>query len=144
MPRDTNALGSIFGGVILSHIDLAAAVEAHHAHPGKLVKEIGAEIAADPELGPDILQPLKSQGVMSTDDSALVVRAKYMARPGDAAWMIRRMAYEKILNAFAENGIEFASRRVSVYVPPGADEDVRRKTAAAAVANDPGDAASRR
>lgn len=28
MPRDTNALGTIFGGVILSHIDLASAVEA--------------------------------------------------------------------------------------------------------------------
>jgi acyl-CoA thioesterase YciA len=30
MPRDTNAHGSIFGGVILSHIDLAGAVGASH------------------------------------------------------------------------------------------------------------------
>ena len=37
MPRDTNALGTIFGGVILSYIDLAAATEAHVYHPGKLV-----------------------------------------------------------------------------------------------------------
>ncbi len=37
MPRDTNALGTIFGGVILSHIDLAAATEAHRYHRGKLV-----------------------------------------------------------------------------------------------------------
>ena len=37
MPRDTNAFGTIFGGVILSEIDLAAAVEAHKHHPGKLV-----------------------------------------------------------------------------------------------------------
>lgn len=37
MPRDTNAVGTIFGGVILSHIDLAAATEAHLRHPGKLV-----------------------------------------------------------------------------------------------------------
>lgn len=28
LPRDTNKHGSIFGGIILSHIDLAAAVEA--------------------------------------------------------------------------------------------------------------------
>lgn len=28
LPRDTNAAGSIFGGVILSHIDLAGVVEA--------------------------------------------------------------------------------------------------------------------
>lgn len=34
LPKDTNALGTIFGGVILSHIDLASAVEArkHGAH----------------------------------------------------------------------------------------------------------------
>ncbi len=37
MPRDTNALGTIFGGVILSYIDQAAAIEAHQCHPGKLV-----------------------------------------------------------------------------------------------------------
>ena len=29
MPRDTNAWGTIFGGIILSHIDQAGAVEAH-------------------------------------------------------------------------------------------------------------------
>ena len=28
MPRDTNALGTIFGGVILHHLDLAGVVEA--------------------------------------------------------------------------------------------------------------------
>jgi acyl-CoA thioesterase YciA len=37
MPRDTNALGTIFGGVILSQIDLAAAIEAHKLHPAKVV-----------------------------------------------------------------------------------------------------------
>ncbi len=30
MPRDTNAHGTIFGGVILSHIDHAGAIEARH------------------------------------------------------------------------------------------------------------------
>jgi acyl-CoA thioesterase YciA len=37
MPRDTNALGSIFGGAILAEIDLAAAVEAHKLHPSRIV-----------------------------------------------------------------------------------------------------------
>jgi len=37
MPRDTNAFGTIFGGVILAEIDLAAAVEAHRYHSGRLV-----------------------------------------------------------------------------------------------------------
>lgn len=29
LPRDTNAMGTIFGGVILSYLDQAGAVEAH-------------------------------------------------------------------------------------------------------------------
>lgn len=37
MPRDTNAVGTIFGGVILAEIDLAAATEAHRHHTGMVV-----------------------------------------------------------------------------------------------------------
>jgi acyl-CoA thioesterase YciA len=37
MPRDTNPFGTIFGGVILSHIDVAAAIEIHRYHPDRLV-----------------------------------------------------------------------------------------------------------
>jgi acyl-CoA thioesterase YciA len=37
MPRDTNAVGTIFGGVILAEIDLAAATEAHRHHSGMVV-----------------------------------------------------------------------------------------------------------
>lgn len=37
MPRDTNAMGTIFGGKILSYIDQAGAVEAHRMTDGILV-----------------------------------------------------------------------------------------------------------
>ncbi len=37
MPKDTNALGTIFGGIILSYIDQAGAVEAHRHDAGRLV-----------------------------------------------------------------------------------------------------------
>jgi acyl-CoA thioesterase YciA len=37
MPKDTNALGTIFGGIILSYIDQAGAVEAHRHGCGRLV-----------------------------------------------------------------------------------------------------------
>jgi acyl-CoA thioesterase YciA len=37
LPRDTNAYGTIFGGVILSHIDLASAVEARKTAPHRYV-----------------------------------------------------------------------------------------------------------
>jgi acyl-CoA thioesterase YciA len=44
LPKDTNALGTIFGGVILSHVDLAAAVEARklaaHRYVTKAMREV--------------------------------------------------------------------------------------------------------
>ncbi len=44
LPKDTNPLGTIFGGVILSHIDLASAVEArktaHRRWVTKAMREV--------------------------------------------------------------------------------------------------------
>src|SRR5260370_17411667 len=37
LPRDTNALGTIFGGIILSYIDQAGAVEAHKHSTKKML-----------------------------------------------------------------------------------------------------------
>ena len=39
MPRDTNPMGTIFGGIILSHIDVAGAVEAHK-HSEKMLATV--------------------------------------------------------------------------------------------------------
>ena len=45
LPRDTNEAGTIFGGIILSHLDLAAAVEAQKHAPGKFVTAAMHEVA---------------------------------------------------------------------------------------------------
>ena len=45
LPKDTNALGTIFGGVILSHIDLASAVEARKVAPHRYVTVAMREVA---------------------------------------------------------------------------------------------------
>ena len=37
LPRDTNANGTIFGGIILSHIDLAGAVEVRKSTAKRIV-----------------------------------------------------------------------------------------------------------
>jgi len=45
LPRDTNARGTIFGGVILSHIDLAGAVAARQHAPRNFVTKAMHEVA---------------------------------------------------------------------------------------------------
>jgi small-conductance mechanosensitive channel len=99
-----------------------------------VLKRIGEEISGNPELAKDLLSPLKSQGVMAIEDGALVVRAKFTARPGNAPFMIRREAYTRILAAFAEAGIHFANRQVTVFVPHGTTEQAIAQSAAAAAA----------
>ena len=44
LPKDTNALGSIFGGVILSHIDLAAGEHARGIAPHRYVTKVVREV----------------------------------------------------------------------------------------------------
>ena len=53
MPKDTNARGTIFGGVILSYIDQAAAIEAHKQSTKNFVTKAmnAVEFVAPVQLG---------------------------------------------------------------------------------------------
>jgi small-conductance mechanosensitive channel len=102
----------------------------------KIVKRIGQELMADPELGPHIIQPLKSQGVLAMEDSALLVKAKFTAKPGEQ-FVVRREAYQRIKQAFDEAGIQFAHRQVTVFVPPGTTAAAAAAAGAAAAAVEP-------
>jgi moderate conductance mechanosensitive channel len=79
----------------------------------KLIKTVGQELAADPDLGRHILEPLKMQGVEKIGDFAIQIRCKITTRPGEQ-FVIRRKAYARIKQAFDENGIRFASPTVQV------------------------------
>ena len=94
----------------------------------KIIKKIGQVLMDHPVHGPNFLQPLKSQGVHRMDDSAFIVRVKFMARPGEQ-FVLRRVVFSRIQEMFAENGIQFAPRRVIVDTA-----DVSRATAGAAAA----------
>ncbi len=84
----------------------------------KIFKTIGAEMLEHEELGQYFLAPFKSQGVKSMEDSAMIVRGKFMAKPG-FQFQIRKEIYNRVQQAFRDNGIEFAHRRVAVDLPPG-------------------------
>lgn len=97
----------------------------------KIFKKIGAELMEHPEIGEDFIQPFKSQGVLEVDDYGLVIRAKFMSKPGKQ-FMIRKEAYIAVQNAFAEHGIEFARPEVRVVVDGDEDDEEDKAKAAAA------------
>ena len=82
----------------------------------KIIKKVGQTMLEDPEMGPSFILPLKSQGVMRVEESALIVRMKFTTKPGEQ-WVIRREAYRNVRDALAEAGIHFAHREVRVRVP---------------------------
>ena len=79
----------------------------------KIVKQIGKELAADPELAQDIIQPLKMQGVESMGEIGMQVRLKMMTKPGEQ-FIVRRRAYAMLKHQLAENGIRIATPMVQV------------------------------
>jgi small-conductance mechanosensitive channel len=62
-----------------------------------------------------MLAPLKSQGVTRMEDSALIFRAKFTAKPGEQ-FVLRREAYRRMQETLLENGIGFAPARVQVEI----------------------------
>ena len=79
----------------------------------RVIKEVSKQIMADPELAPNIIEPVKMQGVEQFGDFAIQLRLKMMTKPGEQ-FVIRRRAYAMIKKAFDANGIEFALPTVTV------------------------------
>jgi small-conductance mechanosensitive channel len=88
----------------------------------KIIKAEGLEMMEDEVLGPMMLGPLKSQGVNRMDDSALIVRCKFTAKPGE----------QFVVQALAKAGIHFAPRRVIVETASSAAAESPQVVQAAA------------
>ncbi|MCR9125727.1 MAG: mechanosensitive ion channel family protein [Rhodobacteraceae bacterium] len=106
----------------------------------KLVKNLGQDLLNDPVIGDNFIQPLKSQGVIEMQDSAMIVRVKFMTKPGDQ-WLVRKKVYEEIRAMFEREGIKFAHREVTVRLAdepkaPLSDAQKEAITAAAEAAID--------
>ncbi|MEM0945668.1 MAG: mechanosensitive ion channel family protein, partial [Pseudomonadota bacterium] len=82
----------------------------------KLIKKLGQQLLEDPVVGENFIQPLKSQGVIHMDDSAMIIRVKFMTKPGDQ-WVVRKRVYQEIRELFDREGITFAHREVTVRIP---------------------------
>ncbi|MEX3008919.1 mechanosensitive ion channel family protein [Hoeflea sp. TYP-13] len=79
----------------------------------KLIKKLGQQLLEHEQIGHLFLQPLKSQGVYSMEDSAMIIRVKFMTRPGDQ-FVTRKVVYGAIRDLFEKEGITFAHREVTV------------------------------
>ena len=89
----------------------------------KLIKKLGIALLDDPVIGANFIAPLKSQGVIEMQDSAMIIRVKFMTKPGDQ-WLVRKRVYEDIRALFEREGIKFAHREVTVRLADGKVDDL--------------------
>ena len=100
----------------------------------KLIKKLGQRLLEHPDVGHLFLQPLKSQGVYKMEDSAMIVRVKFMTKPGDQ-FVTRKVVYAQIRELFEQEGIKFAHKEVTVRLaeePPHPLTPRQEKAVAAA------------
>lgn len=79
----------------------------------KLFKKIGQEIADDPELNADLIEPFKSQGIGALEEGTLVIRGKYKARAG-RQFQIRKAILSKVRATLQENNIKLVPKPLHV------------------------------
>ncbi|MGL5114713.1 MAG: mechanosensitive ion channel family protein, partial [Beijerinckiaceae bacterium] len=93
----------------------------------KVTKQLGLAMLDDEEHGPEFIQQLKMQGIADVSETALVLRFKFTVRPGKPT-IVRREVMKRLLYAFAENNIAFASNSIIVQ---SAETDIGPRGAAA-------------
>ena len=67
-------------------------------------------------MGPNLLGPIKSAGVLALDDAGLIMRVKFKTKPG-VQFVIQRQVFRRLKELFKEKGLEFATRDVMVRLP---------------------------
>ena len=98
---------------VIDKFRLRVTFDADIAKAKKLTKTVGAELLADEELGPLIIETVKMKGVEQINEYGVELGFAFRAKPGNQA-MVRRRAYAMIRKIFSENGISFAQPTVQV------------------------------
>jgi small-conductance mechanosensitive channel len=144
---DLGAVQNFSRDYIISKLDFRVRYDTDVERVRKVIKKkVYKKILENEELAPKLLAPIKSQGVRQLDDSAMIMRVKFKTAPGEQ-FELRKEVYRLMQEAFKEDGIEFAHRNVTVYLPTettqqeedriaGTEETLKQAAGAAALATE--------
>jgi moderate conductance mechanosensitive channel len=76
----------------------------------RIVEKVGRDLMVEPGFGVHIIKPLESLGVIRMEEFSMVLGVKCTTKPDEGRFVIRREAYHRIRDAFADHGIPFAHR----------------------------------
>ena len=86
----------------------------------EIMRRTGAELRADPAIGPKILEDVEIVGVEKWADSAVILRCRFKVAPIEQ-WTVRRQYLRRLKLAFDAAGIEIPFPHLTVY--PGQLKD---------------------
>lgn len=80
-----------------------------------VMKEVGRDLQADPEVGPNILEPIEILGVDDFGESEVVMKARLKTLP-IKQWMVGREYRRRLKKAFDQQGIEIPFPHRTLYM----------------------------
>lgn len=101
-------------GYAQSVVDVGIAYREDTDEVVALMREVGAEMRADPVFGPKLLDDLEIAGVDKWADSAVILRCRFKVQPLEQ-WGVRREYLRRLKKAFDARGIEIPFPHMTVY-----------------------------
>lgn len=95
-------------------MDIGIAYRENVAEVIDVLKQIGAELEVDPDVGPLILEPIEILGLDEFADSAIVVKARIKTQP-IKQWTVKRAFNLRMKERFDELGIEIPFPHMTMY-----------------------------
>ena len=117
-------------------IDMGVAYREDYDEVVEVMRAVGAELQQDPEIGPNMLEPLEIMGLNSFGDSAVIVRARLKTKPL-TQWATGREYNRRLKAAFDERGIEIPFPHTQIYF--GEDKQGRAPAARVVIEDARGD-----
>lgn len=79
-----------------------------------IIRELGAELRQDPDIGPKILEDLELAGVDKWADSSVVIRCRFKVLPLEQ-WNVRREFLRRLKAIFDQRDIEIPFPHLTIY-----------------------------
>jgi len=95
-------------------LDIGVAYKEDTDHVSEVLRQVGADLRADPTFNAHILANLEILGVDEFADSAVIIKIRIKTRPLKQ-WMIGRELRRRIKKAFDAQGIEIPFPHMSLY-----------------------------
>ncbi len=107
-------------------LDIGVAYKEDVDHVMEVLKQVGDELAADPEFAPMITGPLEVLGVEDLADSAVIIRMMFTTHPLKQ-WTVGREFRRRVKKTFDAKGIEIPFPHHTVYLGEGPPMNGRLK-----------------